>query len=123
MFLREIPPMWLMVLVLVVGYLASFVRFCCVFCGVLARAEHGGGLSDVAQTGTQAFGGLYDFSDVFFHGICSLVVYLYCALLGDNYRPGWPDFLMVLVVCFVGSSGDAEIWGLDTNEVVSFQDE
>jgi hypothetical protein len=39
-FLREIPPMWLMDLVLVGGYLAflcAFVHFCCVYrCGVEA---------------------------------------------------------------------------------------
>ena len=47
--------------------------------------------------------GLDDFSDGFAPGIGPLDDCLYCALLGKNGRQGWPGFLGVDVVCFVGS--------------------
>ena len=66
-----------------------------------------------AFRGLQRFsGGLDDFSDVFFHGMRSLVLSNYCALLGVNCRQGWPGFLAELVVCFVGFGDGAELGGL-----------
>jgi hypothetical protein len=87
-FLREIPPMWLMGLVLVGGYLVCFVRFCCTFCGVLAAGLSGeggpGGLGAEKRAGAfrrgDRSGGDDGFSDVLFHGICSLS--LLCAFGG-----------------------------------------
>jgi len=70
-----------MELVLGVGYLVflrAFVHFC------------------------ELFGGRDDSSDVFFHGICPVDDCFDCALLGNNTRQGCPDFLVVIVVCFVG---------------------
>jgi len=83
--LREIPPMWLMDLVLAGGYLAFFVRFCALLLRVSLRG-----------------GGWDEFSDVFFHGICPLDDCFDCALLGKNGRQGSPGFLGVYVACFVG---------------------
>ena len=77
--------MWLMGLVLWGGYLAFLVRFCALLLRVSLRG-----------------GGWDEFSDFCLHGICPLDDCFDCALLGDNTRQGWSDFLAVLVVCFVG---------------------
>jgi hypothetical protein len=64
-----------------------------------------------------------DFSDVLFHGICSLDSSFYCAPSGINCLQIWSDFLARLVVCFVEFRDGTEIWGLDVAVVVPFQDE
>ena len=66
-----------------------------------------------AFRGLQRFScGLDDFSDVFFHGICSLDGFYYCAHLGVNCPQGLADFLAELVVCFDGFGDGAELVGL-----------
>jgi hypothetical protein len=68
-------------------------------------------------------GGLYDFSAILFHGICSPEDYFHCAPLGVNCLQRWLDSLAVLVVCFVGFRDGTEFWGIDVAEVVAFQEE
>jgi hypothetical protein len=100
------------------GYLAPFARFCDTFCSVLALVGRSGGLSDVAQKVPQEFGGLDDFSDVFFHGMRAPDDCFHCAPLGVNCPQSRADHFSELVFCFVGFRNGAEFGGL-TTEVAS----
>ena len=102
--------MLLILLMLVGGYLAHFVRFCDTFVHFFAAFWH-------VRFRFTFFGKMRWRLRVSAGGLPAwnslMAGFFYCALLGNNHRQRWPRFVAAFAFCFVGFSDGAGMGGVD----------